>query len=50
MQSMDASLKDLYQQGIITYDTAVTRAKLPNEMRSLSDRGAAVPVDGIERL
>jgi twitching motility protein PilT len=33
MQTMDMCLKDLYQRGIITYDTAATRAKYPEELR-----------------
>lgn len=33
MQTMDSSLRNLYQQGIITYDTAATRSRNPNELR-----------------
>ncbi|MCL5105042.1 MAG: PilT/PilU family type 4a pilus ATPase [Armatimonadetes bacterium] len=50
MHSMDSSLRDLYQKGIITYDTAATRAKVPSEMRSFNDRAAAVSSDAIEQL
>lgn len=50
MQSMDASLRNLYQQGIITYDTAISRAKMPAEMRSAKAGGAAVSADGIGKL
>lgn len=34
MQTMDSCLKNLYQRGIITYDTAVTRAIYPDDLRS----------------
>ncbi|MEN6371457.1 MAG: type IV pilus twitching motility protein PilT [Armatimonadota bacterium] len=34
MQTMDMSLMNLYQQGIITYDSASTRMKFPQELRS----------------
>ncbi len=37
MQTMDTCLKNLYQQGIITYDTAVTRASNPEEIRIASN-------------
>jgi twitching motility protein PilT len=43
MVSMDVCLKNLYHQGIITYDTAVTHARNPQEMRSLDDQTAVVP-------
>jgi twitching motility protein PilT len=33
MQTMDLSLKNLYQRGIITYDTAATMSKNPEELR-----------------
>ncbi|MHB1001343.1 MAG: type IV pilus twitching motility protein PilT [Armatimonadota bacterium] len=42
MRTMDACLKNLYQQGIITYDTAVSRAKSPDQIRSDSTRDGAV--------
>ncbi len=35
MQTMDKSLKDLYLRGIITYETAIARAKNINEFRNL---------------
>ncbi len=40
MQTMDWSLKNLYQQGIVTYDVAATRAKYPKELRSESGNPA----------
>jgi len=33
MQTMDMALKDLYQRGEITYDTAMSSAKEPNQFR-----------------
>jgi twitching motility protein PilT len=50
MQSMDVSLKNLYQQGIITYDTAATRAKYPEELRRASSRAGAVKTNGSSAL
>ncbi len=38
MQSMDKSLRDLYEQGIITYNTAVNRAKHPREIMEKKPR------------
>ncbi|MDP2897174.1 MAG: type IV pilus twitching motility protein PilT [bacterium] len=35
MTTMDKSLKELYSRGIITYETAVSRAKNPQEFRNL---------------
>lgn len=46
MQAMDASLKNLYQQGIITYDTAATRAKVPEELRENSTPSGAAVTNG----
>ena len=43
MQTMDSCVKSLYQQGIITYDVAVTRMKYPQELRSSSGNGAVDP-------
>lgn len=45
MYSMDSSLLDLYQQGIVTYDTAVTRAKSPAEFRRV--QSPEVPAVGL---
>ncbi|MBI2843682.1 MAG: type IV pilus twitching motility protein PilT [Armatimonadetes bacterium] len=50
MYTMDSSLRNLYQRGIITYDTAVTKARVPDELRL---RGPGTPVaiaNGLERL
>ena len=33
MQVMDRSLRDLYQQGVITYETAIAHATVPNEIQ-----------------
>ncbi len=44
MLTMDSSIKNLYQQGIITYDTAQSRMKYPQELRSNTGEGA-VSVD-----
>ena len=35
MKSMDKSLKDLYQSGIISYDVALSKAKNPEEFKQL---------------
>jgi twitching motility protein PilT len=35
MQTMDQSLRDLYQRGLITYDEAMTRAMNPDELRKM---------------
>lgn len=40
MQSMDRCLEDLYQQGIITYDTALTRSRVPNDFRDRTARNS----------
>lgn len=42
MRTMDVCLKNLYQQGIITYDTAISRVRNPDEIRSSSAREGAV--------
>jgi len=42
MQTMDACLRRLYQQGIITYDTAATRARFPGELRSPNSNNGGV--------
>ena len=49
MQSLDWCLRDLYQQGIITYDTAVTRARTPAEFRPMGAE-AAVAANGAPKL
>lgn len=40
MQSMDRCLEDLYQRGIITYDTALTRMRAPTDFRDRTKRNA----------
>jgi twitching motility protein PilT len=35
MHSMDKSLKELYQQGLITYETAISKAKSPEDFKKL---------------
>lgn len=40
MQSMDRCLEDLYQRGIITYDTALTRSRTPNDFRDRTTRNS----------
>jgi twitching motility protein PilT len=35
MTTMDKSLKELYSRGIITYETALSHAKNPQEFRNL---------------
>jgi twitching motility protein PilT len=35
MKSMDKSLKELYQSGIITYEIALSKAKNPEEFKQL---------------
>jgi len=39
MQSMDSCLRNLYQQGIITYDVAATHARFPESLRSSGGEG-----------
>ncbi len=39
MQSMDQALRDLYQQGLITYETAMRRAHNPDELEKLMSGG-----------
>ena len=41
MQTMDSCLKNLYQQGIITYDTALTRAASPEDLRAAAANDTA---------
>lgn len=43
MQTMDQHLRDLYLQGVITYDDAVSRAMAPEELKRMieSPQGAA---------
>ena len=50
MQSMDTCLKNLYQQGIITYDAALTHSRLPAEFRNSTSSDTAIPTDGIATL
>jgi len=50
MQTMDSCLKDLYQRGIITYDTAVTRAASPEDLRPAADEAAAPTRNGPGKL
>jgi twitching motility protein PilT len=35
MQTMDQSLRDLYQRGIISYDEALSRAMSPDEFKTM---------------
>jgi twitching motility protein PilT len=46
MYSMDSSLKRLYQQGVITYDSAVSNARVPDDIRMLAGGEGAVAVNG----
>jgi len=46
MRTMDSCLKDLYQQGIITYDTALTRARMPAEFRAARSGDTGVSANG----
>jgi twitching motility protein PilT len=39
MQTMDQALRDLYQQGLITYETAMARAMNPEELKKLMYSG-----------
>jgi twitching motility protein PilT len=39
MQTMDQALRDLYQQGLITYETAMSRAMNPEELKKLMYSG-----------
>ena len=48
MQTMDSCLKNLYQQGIITYDTALTRAINPEDLRRDTEPG--LPTNGSAKL
>ncbi|MCL6518593.1 MAG: type IV pilus twitching motility protein PilT [Armatimonadetes bacterium] len=46
MQTMDQSLRDLYQRGQITYDEALSRAMNPDEFKTMvatAGRGAPMP-------
>jgi len=40
MQTMDQALRDLYQQGLIAYDVAMSRAMNPEELKKLLYSGA----------
>ncbi|MHB0999316.1 MAG: type IV pilus twitching motility protein PilT [Armatimonadota bacterium] len=40
MQTMDQSLKDLYQRGVISYDEALGRAMNPEEFKTMVSMGA----------
>ena len=35
MQTMDKSLKELYQKGLITYETAMTHIKNPQDFKKM---------------
>jgi len=35
MQTMDQSLRDLYQKGLVSYDEAVSRAMNPEEFKTM---------------
>ena len=45
MQTMDKSLRDLYEQGIITYNTAVNRAKHPRDITEKKRKRQGSDVD-----
>ncbi len=50
MQTMDQHLRDLYLQGVITYDDAITRAMQPEELKKMIETPqgavASAPVQG----
>ena len=43
MQTMNQSLHELYTKRLISYDEALTRSSVPEELLSMMDRGAAPP-------
>jgi twitching motility protein PilT len=43
MQTMDVSLRDLYQRGTITFDEAIARAMQPDELRTMIQTPSAPP-------
>jgi twitching motility protein PilT len=43
MQTMDTSLRDLYQRGTITLDEAIARAMQPDELRNMIQTPSAPP-------
>ncbi|MCC6484092.1 MAG: type IV pilus twitching motility protein PilT [Armatimonadetes bacterium] len=46
MQTMDQHLRDLYQQGVITYDDAITRAMAPEELKKMIETPQGAPHGG----
>ncbi len=51
MHTMDSSLKKLYQQGIITYDTAISIARFPDQIRANNNgMEALTTTDGPRRI
>ncbi len=50
MQTIDSALQNLYQQGIITYDTAITNAKYPDEMRAMNNQSNILAADGFSNV
>ena len=43
MCTMDSSLKDLCARGVISYETAISRARHPQDFLSLKDRASTTP-------
>jgi twitching motility protein PilT len=43
MQTMNQSLHELYTKRLISYDEALTRSSVPEELLSMMDRGASPP-------
>lgn len=50
MHTMDSSLTNLYQQGIITYDTAITRAIHPEDMRLRESEPDPGVIHGLKKV
>ncbi len=49
MQTMDQHLRDLYLQGVITFDDAVTRAQAPEELKKMLETPQGSPGGGPSR-
>ena len=49
MVTMDQCLEDLYQKGSITYDQAVSRARMPDRFTRRTSEGARVPASKVGR-
>jgi twitching motility protein PilT len=43
MQTMNQSLSDLVQRGVIALEVAMKRSATPNELRTLLDEGKGLP-------